>query len=532
MVTSQSALSPEEALKVLLSDRTMLIETLLEVEDKNRDKVPFRLNNIQRDIRANQTGRDIYVKPAQIGASTYFIADFLLDTLTIPGTVAIIISYDEFITGRLLRKARVFYDTLKRRIPSIPKMGHNSTYEMTFPEVNSSFYIGSARSFTFGRGETIHDLLLDEYGFWQAGDAERIFASALQRVPLEPNTKVVIASTANGEGNDFHETYRAAVEGTTIGRSIFTPHFYPWFAHEEYRMGVDSQFALPGDNVDVLVNLDQDEKLLLDHFGVNYDQLRWRRYKKAEMASLRRTGETQYLFAQEYPENDEGCFLSSGDSVYDADLIDDMTRNCYPAQTHMLYADIWIMPEEGKSYLLAIDPGVGKVSESVGTVWEFTTDADGNEHHIHCATLAGLYQDFDMADKCKELGKFYNNAIIAPEDALGIVGHLTDYVGDLYYRTDVVSGKIMKLVGWQTNGATKPYMVNVIAKEMHRIETHDLRIVSQFKNIRWQGDGKKRRAMSIGADDFHDSTGIALVCRDSVPLIRGCVGQAGWPQDW
>ena len=532
-MTTAPPMSQEDAMKTLLSDRPLMMETLLQVEDKNRDLVPFKLNNIQRDIASASTGRDVYVKPAQIGASTYFIGDFMLDVISKPGTVAVIISYDEFITGRLLRKARIFYNSLKSRIPSIPKMDHNSTYEMTFPEVNGSFYIGSARSFTFGRGETIHDLLLDEYAFWQPGDAERIFASALQRVPLTNDTKVVIASTANGEGNDFHETYRAAVDGTNVGKSIFTPHFYPWFIHEEYTMPKDSSFALPGDDIDELDNIMPDEQKLITQYSVTMDQIRWRRYKIAEMGSLRRTGETQFLFWQEYPEDNESCFLSAGDSVYDSDLITSMAKDCYPAQSHAHFADLWYPPEKGHKYLLAIDPGLGKISESVGTVWEFGLDENGEDVHRHCATLSGLYEDWDMAAKCKELGEFYNKAIIAPEAVLGIVGHLTDYRGNLYYRTDPATGKVGKQIGWQTDGKTKPYMINEMSKEMHRIITHDVRIVSQFRNIRWSGIGAKRRALSIGADDFHDSACIGIVCRDSVPTTRGLVGfTQGWGANW
>ncbi len=524
-------MTSRDALGLLMGDRKMLLETLMQVESKSRELVPFKLNPIQDNILINSTGRDVYVKPAQIGASTLFIADFLCDVLTIPGTVAVIISYDEFITGRLLRKARTFYNTLHRRVPTIPKLDHKSTYEMTFPEVNGSFYIGSARSFTFGRGETIHDLLLDEYAFWQPGDAERIFASALQRVPLAENTKVKICSTANGEDNDFHETYESAKDGKDIGRSVFKHHFFPWFMHPEYVMKSDSMFCLPGDDKEVLDNIDPEEEKLLVRFGLSYDQIRWRRYKKAEMASLRRTGETQFLFSQEYPEDDVSCFLSAGDMVYDSDLITEMSKRCYPAPGHACNAHIWYPPEEGKRYLLSIDPGIGITSASVATVWEFK-DTEEGEEHVHCATLSGLYEDWEMAAFSKELGVYYNNAIIAAEDVLGIISHLTDYRGDLYYRTDQVTGKVGKTIGWHTDVKTKPYMINEMSRNLHRVLTHDIRLVSQLRNIRWLGQGVKRRAMSIGADDYHDSACIAIVCRDSMPVMTGCIGHAGWSQDW
>ena len=522
-------MNQNEALKLLLSDRRLFIETLVSIEDKNRQLVPFVFYPIQSDMHDSRTGRDVDVKPAQIGASSYFICDYLIDCITIPGTTAVIISYDEFITGRLLRKAQRFYDVLKERIPSIPELHHKSTFEKTFKDVNSSFYISSARGFAMPRGEAIHDLLLDEFGFWPPGVATEVFAAALNRVPLLPNTKVGILSTPNGEDNDFFEVYSAAKEGKAIGKSTFTHHFYSWDMHPEYTMTPDSPFALPGDEEPVLENLDEDEiKLLLrfEHMGISmeeaYNKLRWRRYKVAEMSSLRRSGETRILFSQEFPEDDVTCFQAAGDMWYDSEQVNSMARNCYPAPIHKLFADIWYDVEEGLKYLVAIDPGLGKTSESVATVWLFSED-----EFKHCATMSGLYEDYIMAEKSMELARHYNGAIIANEDTLGISSHLRNYP-ELYYRTDPVSGRGGRDIGCQTNKSTKIYMCNELSRCLPKITTHDIRIVSQLRNIRDIGG----RPMAIAADDYHDSAAIAMVCREVMPIERGFVGAKGWSDDW
>ena len=507
----------------------MFIETLMLIEDKSRMLVPFKLNPIQSDMYETSTGKDVYVKPAQVGASSYFICDFLIDCITIPGTTAIIVSYDEFITGRLLRKAKIFYEYLQSRIPSIDRMVHKSTYELVFERTHSSFYISSARSFGGIRGEPIHDLLLDEFGFWQPGDAERVFAAALQRVAMvvERPTKVRVLSTPNGEDNDFYEIYHAAKEGRDIGQSVFRHHFYRWFDHPEYQITYDSPFVLPGDDRLELDNLIPEEDNLIRNFGLTFDQIRWRRYKIAEMSSLRRSGETRILFSQEYPENDVDCFLSAGDMVYDAELLNDMAKRCYPADYHNLYADIWYPPEEKLKYLVAIDPGVGIVSESVATVWHFPSE---NEFK-HCATLSGLYKEDEMAEKCIELARYYNSAIIATEASLGIVSHLKNYP-ELYYRTDPVSGIMSKDIGWRTDPKTKRYMIGEMQRHMSKIQTHDIRIISQCRNIRWIQGARGAIALALGADDYHDSAAIAVVCRTSLPMERGMVGIAGWGADW
>ena len=519
-----------EAMELLLSNRRLFIETLMWIEDKNRMRVPFVLNPIQNDMYETSTGRDIYVKAAQVGASSFFICDFLIDCLTIPGTTAVIISFDEFITGRLLRKAQFFYDALRERIPTISELQHKSTYEKTFKGVNSSFYISSSRSFAMPRGEPIHNLLLDEFAFWPPGAAGETFAATLQRVPLLPNTKVKIVSTPNREDNDFYETYQTAKEGKAIGKSVFKHHFYPWFIHPEYRLSYDNPFVILGDEVPILENLDEDEVKLMrlfSAFGIDSeeanDKLRWRRYKIAELGSLSRSGDTRGIFAQEFPENDVSCFQTAGDMWYDSELVNAMVKNCYPAPLRRFFADIWYEPEEGLRYLVAIDPGVGKTSESVATVWTFAED-----EFKHCATLSGFYEDYDMAEKSKELARYYNGAVISNEDSLGISSHLKDYP-ELYYRVDPVTGRVGKNIGWQTNRATKPYMCNELSRCLQRITSHDIRLISQLRNIRSVGD----RPVAVGSDDYHDSAAIAIVTRTAMPIERGFVGmKSGWGEKW
>ncbi len=522
-----------EAMKLLLNDRRLFKETLMSIENKDRKLVPFKLNPIQEAMDKDSTGRDIYVKPAQVGFSSDVICDYLIDCMTIPSTVAVIISYDEFITGRLLRKAHSFHSMLKERISSVDDMHHKSTSEITFKRMRSSFYIGSARGFAFGRGERIDDLLADEFGFWQPEDTVKFMGAALQRVPLVEGTKIRIGSTANGEGNDFCESYNAAKEGKAIGTSVFKAHFYPWWMMPEYSMTADSYFVLPGDDVLVLTNLIPDEEVLMKRFeciGVSeedaFNKIRWRRYKIAEMSSLRRSGETRMLFQQEYPEDDVSCFLTAGDMVYDSNLINDKARDCYPADLHKFFADIWQTPEEGVKYLLAIDPGVGITSESVATVWRFS-----EEQFVHCATLAGFYKGDEMATKSQDLAIYYNNAVIAAEDALEFTGYIKNYP-NLYYRTDIISGKSGNQIGWNTNPRTKPFMITEVNRHLHKVVTHDIRIISQLRNIRWIQGARGERAVSIGADDYHDSMAIAICCRESLPIERGLVGCAGWSESW
>ncbi len=555
----------EDALKTLFSDRRLTLSTLLDIDDKNRQRVPLMPNPIQENIILTSGLRDIYVKPAQVGFTSIIVGDFFLDNITINGTVSVIISYDEFSAQRQILKAKRYHQSLRRKIPTIPKLDHKSATELSWEDKDTDFYstmyIFSSRSYVLGRGEVIHNLLLDEYAFWQLGTHEAIMASALQRVPLSPQTKVRIGSTANGEDNPFCEMYRAAKEGTAISGSVYRHHFYPWFLHPEYVMYPDSPFCLSGDDQETLPNISSDETILIHKFINTYSfservaiaKIRWRRYKMAEMASMRRSGETQFIFSQEFPEDDETCFMMAGDQAYNSDIITDKIRSCIPAPEHKditavdsitkgtvnATLDIWHNVEESKGYVVSIDPGKGKISESVGHVWNFVDgyrDKDGNEIPPvmqHCATLAGFYDEWEMAILMMEVAHYYNGGVICPEDNLDIVSHLRGYP-DLYYREDVRTGKMIRAIGWQSNISTKPYMITEVSRHLDDIDCQDIRFWSQCKNIR-RNASVKSGILVVGADDHHDCGAIAIVCRSAMPIARGYVGnttEGGWGDDW
>jgi hypothetical protein len=560
MLTDSKKMSQRDALAYIFADRKRRLETLLEVEDKSRKLVPFKLNHIQDNMLTRSTGRDVYVKPAQIGATTLWAGDFLLDNITINGTTSVIVSYDEFSAGRLLLKAKKFYGSLQRRIPTIPKLDHKSVTELSFEDKKtnfySSFYVFSAKSYVVGRGEPIHNLLLDEFAFYPEDTPELIFASAVKRVPLVKGTKIVIQSTANGEDNPFHELYVSAKERAAVQKVIFTPHFYEWYLHDEYEMKEDDDFVLPGDDCFPLKNISSEEAILLKRFellGISdhkaHSKIRWRRYSIEEMKSLSRKGENIKSFQQECPEDDISCFISTGTSAYDTNIIQEKIRNCYPAIEHKnlvnskgvsASVDIWHPPEQGTGYVIGCDPGKAKTSESVAHVWTFRDGYQDKEGKtvdpvfLHCATLVGWYDEAEFGEYCKLLGYFYNEAVLAPEDNLDLVSHVRDYP-QLYYRDDLRNGSATRSIGWQTNVSTKPYMISEVNRNLEYLDCRDQRFFEQMKNVH-RDAGVKSGISVVGAEDHHMAGGISIVCRSAMPVQRGYVGNSGdaggWDDSW
>ena len=278
------------------------------------------------------------------------------------------------------------------------------------------------------------------------------------------------------------------------------------------------------DRVSPLLDYDSDEIALIE--GVHQcteDQIRWRRYKIAEIEQLRRMGETRILFQQEFPENDQTCFLTFGDMVYDADILNEKVKTVFPAPYHYHSADIWYQPEAERAYLVAVDPGVGKQSMTAITVWTFYFEGD-HEVAKHCATIWGNFGAEKANEYARAIGKYYNWATIATESNIETLAILLKGYPNLYRRKDLQSGRPYLDIGWVTSSKSKPIMVNELMMMLPFMEVHDHRIIREIRNMRFDNHN---RVMSTGLDDLHDSTAIAMMCRASKPIRRGFVFNYG-----
>ena len=524
-------------LKPMLADNVtrMALVELLKIKNKSREVVPFKLNRIQRRMALDRTGSDIYVKPRQVGASEWLLADAAIETALMPGTTTIIIAYEEEATKRLLSKADWFFDSLETEcLGDFPWMGaphHTAEYKKTFRFFKergnsksglwgppSTLYIASARSFVIARGDSYHNVIADEFAYWPV--PEKLFELLGGRTP---DSRIAILSTPNGEMNQFHEMYETAVERALTKDNVYTAHFYPWFHHEEYSLIANSEQALEIDQCTPLEDLDSDEIALTQVQGLTEEQIRWRRFKAAEMEQMRKLGETRVLFSQEFPEDDNTCFLSFGDMAYDAMRLDEMLKECKRPVTQFLNADIWYPPEVNLRYLISIDPGEGRKSMTAITVWHFHTKIEKEapvDYAVHCATIHGLYSPERTAQLAKRLGEYYNWACVAPESNIGTLAILLKNYPVRYMLKDPLSGRLMGTFGWPTTGRSKPLMTNELRMMLPRITCHDARIVKEIRNMRVDPHNELR-IFSTGLDDLHDAACIAMICRESRKTRKG-----------
>ena len=275
----------------MLSSEAKVIEALFQIQDKSGVRVPFKLNASQLAYDKVRGQKDIISKARQKGFSTFRIGIQLSKCLGHEGTRAVLMSHEAGATQRLLNRAHFM---LEHIIGPKPVIGRSSRNEIYFPKTESTYYIGTAGSRAFGRGDTITDLHMSEYAWWEVDGIKHI-AGLLQAVPVTGT--ICIESTGNGQGNDFYYMYQHAKQ---LGINVF---FRSWWEDLEYSKQPPAEGWYPENFEEYF----QDLKL---KYKLTDPQMYWYWLKLNEFRLDTR------MMQQEYPSSVEECFQATGSSIY------------------------------------------------------------------------------------------------------------------------------------------------------------------------------------------------------------------------
>jgi hypothetical protein len=285
-----------DRLSALRRDFPAFAQACLKIKTKSGELVPFRLNKAQRYIHSQleeQKARIGYVralllKGRQQGASTYIGGRFYHRTSLNRGVNAFILTHEQDATDNLFRMVSRYHDNN----PLAPQTGAANAKELNFARLDSGYTLGTAGTKAVGRSKTILLLHGSEAAFWP--HAQTHFAGVVQAVPSEPGSEVIIESTANGVGGEFHERWQQAEAGIGDYQAIFVP----WFWQDEYRRPVSGVFTM-----------DAEEQEYAEAHDLDDEQMAWRRAKIAELKD-------PMLFKQEYPSTAAEAFQATGHDGY------------------------------------------------------------------------------------------------------------------------------------------------------------------------------------------------------------------------
>lgn len=456
----------------------------------------------QRQFELQRTGRDVVLKPRQVGFSTLELARDLWFAITKRGVSVLVIAHEADLAEQLFLTLTIFKDCLDE-MGLLPRTRYSSKRELVFRDLNSAVRIVEAgateRSASKkGRSGTIHRLHATEVAFWSS--AYDTMGGVMPSVP--DDGEIVIESTANGEGGLFHETVKAARNGS----SGYKLHFYPWFQHAAYTVAAnDNAFdPKPAD----------DHEKAMRALGVGDGQIAWWRRKVADpLVGLNRA-------LQDYPYSVDTCFRSSGSEYYDektrmylSQTVREPLRRAPIEWKGQFYGEalIYRNARPGQSYVIGGDVAEGIESDSsTACVLDRATGE-------MCAMFASnKVEPGDFAYVLAVLGYMYNRATVGPERNNHGHATLTVLRGPLLrypriYRTLDPDTKKPKKFGWDTNPATRPQLFDELytACRTRAYQCPDADTASEARTLIIDDDGKPRARSKGKKGGCHDDRMVA-----------------------
>lgn len=513
----------EEYLKIyeIARDFKRYCQVNLKIRDKSGKLVPLELNDEQTylvekvldDLKNERPIRYIILKGRQQGVSTIVEALIMWWTATNKNVKSKIVAHDRETATQLYEMFRRYYDNANPIFK--PQAKYNTKTDLTFDNetttgLKSQIDVASAGNTGVGRGQTIQWLHGSEVSLWP--DGEELVAGLMQAVPLLKNTAIFIESTANGIGDYFHKTWQAAKKG----QSVFTPVFFPWSMHSEYRIHPPHDFTLT-----------EEERELKQQYNLDDSQLCWRREKMKEFSDPDK-------FKQEYPINDVEAFLASGRSRFHIPSLVKMEEDARtPRFVDLLEKDgadgqlqggfelvdldkaplsLWKEPIDGRRYVIGAD-----VAEGTGGDFSVATIMD-EETTETVARWRGDAEPHEFGEILDQLGRYYKNALIACEinnHGLTTVQRLRDLHYDNLYRRergmDERFEEFTSSLGWKTDRRTKPLMINALAEAILTGKLKDKDITFIRECMSYVIDDRGRTNAQEGQhDDTVIATAIAL----------------------
>lgn len=275
-----------------LNDFPFYAEECLRIRTKSAEVVPFKLNRVQGivhdrlEAQKAETGRvrALILKARQPGVSTYVGGRFYWRVTHSQGIRAFILTHQDKATDNLFAMAKRFHDHCPDLVK--PQTKASNAKELTFGLLDSGYQVGTAKAQGVGRSDTIQLFHGSEVAFW--ANAEDHAAGALQAVPNEDGTEIILESTAQGMGGLFYNLCKAVLKG----ENAYILIFIPWFDHDEYEEDAPAGWLPPEEFR---------EYAALHHLRPGQTYWAWKKNAELAAAAGEDPAKITWRFHQEYP---------------------------------------------------------------------------------------------------------------------------------------------------------------------------------------------------------------------------------------
>ena len=513
----------------VVNDPLLFIETVLKIKDKLGHLIDFEFNEPQlrlyREYRKQQKEgrpvRIIILKARQMGFSTAVAALFYQATVTNYNTDSAIVAHKAEASTNIFDKAKLFFENSPAIFRPLRKASNakelvfenpatNPRIKAISPGLRSRIRVETAVDKNVLRSATVQYLHLSELAFWPY--PEESMASAMQAVPPQRGTAVIIESTANGIGGTFYDEWMRAERG----ESEFVPLFFPWYEMSDYRMPVPDDFSLT-----------DEEAELKELYSLDDEQIVWRRW--CISANCKGSIDT---FHQEYPSTPHEAFLSSGRPVFDSKILDKAIMEAKEPvkQGRVVKANpkampkfrseyrgvlkIWEEPEEGASYVIGIDSASGEQNGDYSVMSVFRL-----KDQTQVAEWWGHIPPYVLGEEAEALGTYYNRALLVPEannHGVSVIDALRKlHYNRIFRRRATPDNRKDKAstnrIGWWTSETSKKLLINGL-REFVREDVSRIKSKEALKEmLTYVYDDRDRSAAQNGCyDDRVIATALAV----------------------
>lgn len=416
----------KEDLKKLKSKQWRL-SNLYYIRDKEQKRRKLKLNYFQNLLSEQRSAREEVLKARQLGVSTYYLIDYLDEAAFKANTTVAILSHKQDSMRKLFHIIRRAYKYMPKPFQPVIDKGGGSAYELRFPEIDSKIYCTMEAV-----SDTLNRLHVSEFGLMDNDERVKTSLDAVTK-----DGKISIESTPRGF-NHFYDHW--------IDDNGFKKFFFPWYLDPYY------QIKSPE------LKYDENEWELIKKAKLNYgvdmtsSQIAWRRAKIKEKG---RGGFENFL--QEYPEDDQTCFLTSGDAVFDGFKIAKLKEQASDPIKTVGGIDIYEEYKKDTNYVIGADVAEG-VSSDYSVAKVLRVD---NREEVACFR-ANRIKPGDFGAKIQELANIYTSGgrskpLVAVERNNHGHAVLLKLESDSYER---IFHHDDDRPGWKTTTTTRPLMID------------------------------------------------------------------------
>jgi len=472
--------------------------------------VQRRILALKRLGRARGFRKFIVVKYRRAGVTVLSQAEAYYHCLARPRSyVAFVAHLDETIQ-RLFSTVTTFAEM----DPFSPGLKGKPTANTIRFQNGSYCFIGTGKSEGLLRGDTIQYFHGSEVPYWLRG-ARALASMNLLMAGIEESARhgeIVLEGTPKGR-----EWFCVKYQEAKAKQNDYWPIFLPWFHDPTCRL-------LPGEfnEVEVRDTLTTEERGLIERYELGLDQVAFRRAKRRQYGAL---------FLQEFPEDDQTCFISAGSMYFPPEIVSELAQTVPDSVPRKEipggYEIRWEEPQKDVQYVAGCDTSEGIAGGDRNGVGILRRDT-----WAQVATVHGLFSPRELAEHAVRLCREYNEALLGVErenhghlviDRIEALGYGLPHTqgGTLYYHADGKDDGKRRLgkKGWSTNERTREQIIGDLRAALvdGSMVVRDRDFISEMMTFCRQSNG--RWDHDSGAyDDTIFKWGIALQMTKHEPL--------------